>query len=143
VKLQTKLISFRSSEGTTKSRTFVSLLTSTSSDDDSRVLQAAGWIESTPTTAIKKKCGSCREDKTRRCFAGRQWRSNDPACRCCTTSQAIEARESKNQDRQTKTDDFVPPQPRLDKHTATTTTTSENPATTDLSKYDETLNVQF
>ena len=127
VKLQTKLISFRSSERATKSRTFVSPRTSTSSDDYSQVLQAAGWIESTTTTPVEKKCGCCRADKTRRCFAGRQWRSGDPDCRCCTKSQAAEARQKKNNDRQKALDIFVPPLPRQD------LTTTAPDSSTDLS----------
>ena len=125
VKLQTKLISFRSSERATKSRTFVSPRTSTSSDDYSQVLQAAGWIESTTTTPVEKKCGCCRADKTRRCFAGRQWRSGDPDCRCCTKSQAAEARQKKNKDRQKAHNIFVPPLPRQDPKLTTPESTRE------------------
>ena len=119
VKLQTKLISFLSSEKATNSRTFVSPRTSTSSDDYSQVLHAAGWIEATTTTPSKTKCGCCREDKTRRCFAGRQWRSGDPDCRCCTISQAAEARRKKDEDRQKALGIFVPPLPRQDQKTTT------------------------
>ena len=111
MKLQAKLSSPVPDD--TKTRRTFTKSTTDSVDEWVQMMLQAGWVEAaTIGGPPKKTCSRCRDDKTRRCFARRQWRSNDPECACCTSSQADKDRRDASRRLQVALDNFVPPSPR-------------------------------
>ena len=112
VKLQAKLSSSMPDDTITR-RTFTKSMTDSVVEWVIMMLQA-GWVEAAticgPST---KTCSRCCDNKTQRCFAHRQWRSNDPECTCYTSSQADQDRCDVSRRLQVAQCNFVPPSPRL------------------------------